>query len=238
MSAKRLLVTLDVLLDTRLGVIAAFDDNIASTILNNPEYLLREHEDWSLVSNGLITNDKVDALYSARGGVNTADTLNASLQTSILPFIHQLLIESDLARMNNRTEHDDELKLCVDIHPYELSLEYRDELLTILKELFGDSTDITITSLGLEQASPNTLYASYGGYITYEFNKWIKHHYLELSTSRMTDFTFIGPKLFEKDVSKLEPAVKKRELLRFKLEKLMYMTFEFIDAKYFSILSR
>lgn len=238
MAIRKLLVTLDTFLDTRLGTIADHNTEAAEAILNNPEYILREHDDWSKLSGGLIDNETFDELYANRGGSNTIATLSASVVTGVIPLLLTLLSESNLAEIHNRTKGLSDLEICVDLHPYELDTDTKDELLNILKVYLGNETTITLTELGIEAASPSTLDVGYSGYISYDFNAWIKLHYLDLAKVRIPDFTFIGPKLFEKDVSELEPDIKRREVLRFKMEKMIYMNFEFVDTKCFSIIGK
>ncbi|MBW6072732.1 hypothetical protein, partial [Pseudomonas aeruginosa] len=83
---------------------------------------------------------------------------------------------------------------------------------------------------------PKFLDALYAMYITYDFHEWMHTHYLALSKVQMPCFNFIGPKLFERDVSKLTIEEKKFELFKFRVERLIHMDFEFIDAKYFSMI--
>lgn len=235
---KRMLIPLDVLLDTRLGIVSNLSKEAASAIVASKSYWEREHDDWFKITNGLITTEAFNQAYSERGGDNTADTLNASVMSGMLPVIHQVLGDETLAHLNNRTGELEQLQLNIDYHPYTLSIEYRDELLTIMHTLFGESTEIELVNLGLKATTPEVLRDGYACFITYSFHEWMQTHYLSLSEQRMPDFTLIAPKLFEKDVSMLAVEVKKRELMKFKLEKLLYMNFEFIDSTYFSMLPR
>ncbi len=235
---KRLLISLDVLLDTRLGVLSTLDKEASEYAVSTKAYWEREHDDWYKLSGGRVTTEAFNKAYAERGGDNTADTLNASVLSNSLPVIHRILGEETLAHMNNKTIQLEQLVVNIDYHPYVLPIELRDELYGIAKELFGESTNIELVNLGYKATTPVHLRENYACFITYDFHAWMQLHFQSLSEQRMTDFTLIGPKLFEKDVSKLDIEVKKRELMRFKLEKLLYMNFEFIDASYFSIITR
>ncbi|MFO5855226.1 hypothetical protein, partial [Klebsiella pneumoniae] len=62
-----------------------------------------------------------------------------------------------------------------------------------------------------------------------------KTNVLVLGHVLMPDFTIIGPKLFEKDVSELAVEDKQFIIMDFQLKHKLNIDFDFIDAEYFSM---
>lgn len=230
---KRILVDLDVLLDTRLGVIRYIDAEAASYVVSNNEYWLRENDDWFKLTNGRITNEQFKEVYAKRGEYSS-EILNASVLSNIIPFLMRVLAEDNINRLDNMGNPDDEVGITVNYWPYDLPGETIEELKDIVREYYGN-IPVEVVSYSLETLEPKFLDALCSMYLTYSMHDWLYTHYLALSKVLMPDFNFIGPKLFEKDVSQLTIDQKKFELFKFKLERQVYMDFDFIDAQYFSM---
>ncbi|AEH03593.1 hypothetical protein AVT69_gp168 [Pseudomonas phage PhiPA3] len=232
---KRILIDLDALLDTRLGTIQRICPEAAVDLVKTRDYWTRENDFWDVLTKGRITNEQFAEAYAERGGQNTADTLNASVMTGIMPFLMRVLAEDNVNRMDNMGNPLDEVCVCVNIHPYDLDGEYKEQLVEIIKELYGQSTTVEIVKHSMEELSPFFMDALFAMYITYDFIPWVKYHAEELGKVKMNCFNFIGPKIFEHDVSNINVEAKKYTLWRFRMEKLIHMDFEFIDAMYFSM---
>lgn len=232
---KKVLINLDILLDTRLGSVSRFSQEAASNVISCPDYYVREYDDWSKFTKGLMDNDLFNSYYETRGGENTAATLNGSVLTNIVPVLHRMIGEEIATRLENQASEFKEILLVVDLHPYVLDLETKDELLTILHELFGEDQAIEFINKGIHETTPEYIFENYALVLTYDLHKWLHLHYPALVKLRAASVNFIGPKLFEKDVSGLTIDYKKRELLKFKMDHLVCMNFDFINTEYFSI---
>jgi hypothetical protein len=81
------------------------------------------------------------------------------------------------------------------------------------------------------------LNANFAAAVMYEFPEWVKLHKDELYQTKLNCFNFIAPKIFEVDVSETPIDQKQASLNAFRMLHLLYMDFEFIDAKYFSVLA-
>lgn len=232
---KRILIPLDTLLDTRLAVIRNLNPEAAERLVATKDYWYREIDDWTTLTGGLVTTEQVKEAYAKRGGENTADTLNAAIMTGISPLVLKILAEDNVNRIDNMGDPTDYIALAINIHPYNLDWDYKHELEMIVKEMYGDSVEVEINNYSLEELNPERLDSLYSAFITYDFHEWMQMHYMALSKVRMPCFNFIGPRLFEKDVSKLTLDQKKFELFKFRVERLIHMDFEFIDSMYFSM---
>lgn len=229
------MVDLDSLLDTRLAVIRNINPEAASFLMESDEYWLREHDDWEKLTEGRITNAAFKAAWAMRGGENTADTLNASVETGLSPFILRLLAEANINARDNMAEVENEIGIAVNIAPYVLSNDQREELEEIIHAKYGKELPVRIYDIKLEDLTCVRLDAVCDMLITYQFIDWMHLHHEELAKVTMSDFNMIGPKMFEKDPSELTVAQKQREFFMFRLTKLLNMDIEWIDSMYFSM---
>lgn len=237
MGIKRILTQLDAHLDTRLGTIARLSQDAARTLVSSPDYWTRENDFWFQMTGGLVTDDEFKEAYAQRGGKNTIATIEASVRSGITPFIIRLFADDHINRMNQMGDPNDEVGITVNYWPYELNSDMVEWLRDIMHELYGQTTVIELISVPMEEITPQFLNENFAAAIMYEFHEWIKMHAVELGKIRLNCFNFIGPKIFEADVSQLSIDAKKQVLTSFRREKLLHMDFEFIDAKYFSCLN-
>lgn len=232
---KRILVPLDTILDTRLGVISGISSEAATRLTSSDHYWLREHNDWYKLTGGLITNEQFDKAYALRGGENTKQTISNSVLTGIVPFIIRIMGEFEVNSLNDLNAQLDEIALVVNYYPYVFNADELEVLEDSVKDIFGTNIILELISIPDTLLTPQLFDREFAMYIPYDSHEWIHQHHEALAQVRMPCFNFVGPKLFEKDVSKLTIDQKKAELTRFRLEKLIYMSFDFIDVKYFSM---
>lgn len=237
MSLKRIITPLDIHLDTRLGTIQRINPEAAKVIVNNPEYWLRENDFWDIFSGGLVTNAEFTKAYAERGGENTIATLSASVRTGIVPFIIRLFADDHINRLNNMADPLSEVSLTINYWPYVLDSEELTWLEDIMHTLYGKSVIIEFVSISMEDLTPDNLNANFAACVMYEFPEWIKLHKTALEKVKLNCFNFIAPKIFEQDVSELPIDQKQASLNAFRMLNLLHMDFEFIDAKYFSLMN-
>lgn len=231
---KRILVDLDTLLDTRLGVINFISKDAASYLIKNEAYWDRENDFWEPLTGGLVTQEQFNEAWVARGGNNSADVLNGSLLSGIQPFIMRILTEDLINRANLMGDALDDVGITVNTWPYALSLNEVEDMRDCAEYLFG-SVHIEIVDIPMSEITPEFLDKNFSAVVTYSFIEWIKHHYEGLAKARMNDFNFISARIFEHDVSKTSIDDKKTAVDMFRIQKLIHMDFEFIDARYFSM---
>jgi len=225
---KRILTSLDTLFDTRLACLELINPVARSVLVQKPDYWLREHTDWSTLTDGLVSNEQFDQAYAKRDN----EVRWGSVMTGIWPVILKVLTDYDLTLLESL--QDQEITLEVNIWPYVLE---EDEALGIeehLKRLLGNELVILFTSIPLEELTPSFITERYSLAILFEFHEWIKLHVKALYQHKANRFVMVGPKLFEHDPRSLTIEEKQKEMTRFRLVHLEFMDFEFVDAKYMS----
>lgn len=233
---RYIMVDMDSLLDTRLGVISNISQEAAYNIAMNPNYIYRDFDDWYALSGGLVTNEEVAEAYAARGGANTRKTLDASFETGLAPFIYRVLAEADVNMMDGMTRAADEIGLAINIAPYHMDFKEREALIEIMRLKYGRELNIKIVTYHIHELTLQCLADEFGMMIQYDFIEWFKYHHEAITTSLMSDFNIVRPKLFDKDPSELTLDQRRHCFNGFRAVTQHNLDIEYIDAKYFSLI--
>lgn len=234
---RRILISLDVLLDTRLGVISNMNPTAAKALVKNPDYWERDFDDWFKLTGGLIDNEEFKEAYKNRGGENSAATLNASFETGMAPFLYQLLAEADINAMDGMTRNSQEVGFAINVSPYVMTPAERATLVDIIQAKYGTELNVKLVDYTIPELTVATLADEFGGMIIYEFADWFRYHHVAIVSSLMSDFNVIHPKLFDRDPSELSLEEKKHDFFRFRLVTQHNMDINYIDARYFSLIN-
>lgn len=226
---RKLLVELDGLLDTRIGVISRVDDEAAYRILRNDEYWWREHDDWETLSGQRIGNEEFKTAWAERDVTD----LRASMMTNLVLPLSQ--ITSEFHRNVEDGVVDDQIGLEINTAPYTLEIEEQDELASILREVLFSSLQVSFCFRPLDELTPAVLDELYSGMVIYNFSDWMVQHYTALPNHPIRDFNIVAPKLFVRDPSELSVAKKQEEIIGFQMLWLHLVEVNFIDVRFFSL---
>lgn len=227
---RKVLIDMDSLLDTRLGVLAGLSEEAVRKVIATPAYWQREHTDWSALTGGLVDNP---TFYEAWKTRNNAD-LHRSVMTGIV-----LPVSRVIAEYNRNVQDgivDDDICLEVNLHPYTLDYDETEELEGVLHELLYPELSISFCSRPMEELTPKVMNENYAAVFLFDFPPWIKHHCFNLGKQRCRGLNVIIPKLFEKDPRNLTKEQKQEEVFGFRLWLMEYIDFEFVDVEWFSML--
>ena len=233
---RRILMSMDVLLDTRLGVMANINPAAATHLVLNRDYFDRDYDDWFTLTGGLVTKDQFDEAYANRGGANTNATLNASFETGIAPFLYQLLSEADVNVIDGMTPDGSEIGLAINVYPYTMGIEERAGLINIIQAKYGHELNVKIVNYRVDELTVERLADEFGAMIIYEFAEWFKYHHEAITTTLMSDFNIIHPKLFDADPTELSIEERKQAMVGFRLITQHNFDINYIDSSYFSML--
>uniref|UniRef100_A0AB39CD99 Uncharacterized protein n=1 Tax=Pseudomonas phage RVTF4 TaxID=3236931 RepID=A0AB39CD99_9VIRU len=234
---RRIMISLDALLDTRLGVISNIDSDAAKHLVSSLTYWERNYDDWYKLTGGRVPNEVFQKAWAERGGENTRRTLDACFESGLSPFIYQCLAEADINMMSGMTPIEEEIGLAINIYPYDLSFQEKQELINIMQLKYGTELPVMVVSHSLEEMSPELLSSGYGMLVLYDFAEWFKIHHVAIVATLMSDFVVVHPKLFDRDPSELSLEQQKHEFLMFRLATQHNMDINYIDAGYFSLVN-
>lgn len=226
---RMIMIEADALFDTRLGTVSQLSEEAARVLVSSQRYWEREHENWEALTDGLITNEQFREAYAKRD----TETLFASMSTMILLVMVKIMNDFQANIVDGMV--DDDVRVVVNLHRYEFSLEMQEELIQIIRLHLGKDVMVTFCDIALEALTPKEIRDRFAVVFLYNFHEWIKHHQLALASQRSPDIYMVIPKLFETDPKRLTVQEKQLQATAFQLQWLEHMDFQFIDARYFSM---
>ncbi|MFW9604590.1 MAG: hypothetical protein ACMV0F_06530 [Trichlorobacter sp.] len=195
------LMSLDCLLDTRLGTVLGMSKE-AYDILLKTNYFDRNTDDFEAATGGVITNEEFQKAYAARD----VETLQIS-QTTNMP-VHLSEIACNIKLDPEIMEFNRQTKLMVNTHPYELDSEELEVLLDILGGLLPNWDEISIGSIPLNMLTPEYLEDNWNYVYVYNFNEWLVMYGPQLEHKRIPLVTFVTPRVLQNGVPKTEEEIK------------------------------
>ncbi len=152
---RRILLDIDALLDTRLGLLSQMNPDAASRLVQSNAYWERDYTDWERLTRGGVSNEEFEAAWVKRD----IEVARQSIMTGIIPVLMRIMAEYD-QNMRDGVVKDD-LALEVNLYPYEFTDEEIEELTEILKGVFYQDLTITVCSRPLNELTPSVLNEHY-----------------------------------------------------------------------------
>lgn len=193
---QRILVELDALLDTRLATIARIHSESAVQLLTDERYYDRVIDDFEPMVG--VTKTAFRSAYKDRD----VELLSQSRPTNIPMILNDLI--KRMERESTTTPFVESLEVHVNIWPYELTAEERDEMALAVMAYAGIQTLVYVVSLRPEALTPAFIKQRYSGMILYNFRDWIEHHLEAFKKIVMPRVTVLAPALFYDQVPKRE----------------------------------
>lgn len=168
---QRLLVELDALLDTRLGTIARGWPDLASSFLNN-QYAVRISDEFNLL------HPEIDLeLYRQAYQERDAETLMASRPTSLFWRMRTIMAALELRMMEGLPECE-EVKLDVNVWPYVLSDDVREEMMLAIEDHCAVTSEVTLVSIPYQELTTDRILREGWTFLyMYNFHDWMRHHF-------------------------------------------------------------
>lgn len=183
-----LLVDLDSIFDTRLGLLASLEDPTLLEKNYNEAYFTRDRD----VFVGIDEKDWYDK-YSARD----KRVLAKSQITPIVGFMREFVYETLLGNVN-------EPKLMkpyihVNVWPYELQEAEKRLILAGILRHVGRDADIEIVNIPVEALTPAVVKARYSMLVMYEYERWIAAHFSDAEMIKQTcpEVGLLGPRVLK-----------------------------------------
>lgn len=225
-------MSLDALLDTRLGTLDRIDNAIAEQVIASGTYQTRQNDVFEGVDKAVF-----DQAYHDRD----VETLKRSIVTDAIQFLRQLvaaLTEQAIVR-----PYHDGAKIVVNIYPYTLSQEEQEELGRAVTAWMQDMAPVEIVSIPTKDLTPTHCKATYSLMMVYEHEEWMNFHAEAFQHTRLPEVTMYVPALYfvhTPSAEELEKTVKEAAHPMRALEMLAspLIDLKFIDVKFFSILSK
>lgn len=226
MFTRRILVDLDVLFDTRIGLVlsrypekyGSLDIEIYRKRISEVIFQMVGIEDW-------------DKQWAERG----LDALIQAHPTTLLMGELQRVLnaERSAVAMAAPTEIP---KITINIYPYDLSKDQQGEMVRQLRQMFP-GFKMEIGRWCEKGLSPTALRRSWDAWFTYDYYRWLNHNAANLK-NRIPKFIIYRPALLTSDMTEeAAEQIKKDGINPFtESKKFMseYVTVESLDAALFS----
>lgn len=190
---QRVLVDIDSLVDTRLGLILEHKPYLYEKI-DLSEYRKRVTNVWYKKLG--ITDEEWDKLWGAR----SVATLKQSGPTNLLfTLVSELGAKFAATLVGTPLEKP---RLTVNIWPYKLNKDERALYLENLKDLYSSCTlSVDLINQPIEKITPEFIKTNFDAVFIYDFHNWIDTHVKELSeeNGRMPSKTVYSPALLRSD---------------------------------------
>lgn len=183
-----ILVELDALLDTRLATISRIHSDSAVQLLTDDRYYERVIDDFEPMVG--ITKEAFRNAYAKRD----VETLEQSRLTEIPLLLNDLV--KRMEQESTTTPFVESLRVEVNIWPYVMSDEERDELALSVMNFTGIVTPVSTVNFRPEELTPQMIKARYSGMILYNLRDWIRPHMETFKRFMMPRVTVLAPALF------------------------------------------
>lgn len=192
---QKLLISLDVLLDTRLATLAKMDASYPPIVLENG-WKTRDgdfYEQW--IEN--FDRDKFNTHYWYRG--DEGDIHTNSLMTG---YMTRLTADVNLIR-DASENHPMAGGVVVDINvwPYKFSEEEKGVLAGVIREYLGEICEVGIVDIALEELTPKAIRSNWCSFSLYRFDDWFSIHNASLLDNPMPSVVCVAPRLLHKPLT-------------------------------------
>ena len=183
-----IITDLDSIFDTRLPILSLLSGLTAEKMIDDGTYYKRKYDTF-----GIIPNKVFNSFYSKRNKL----TLKYSLLTKLIPFINVIIPDILLDQGT-----DDNLKLYINIYPYNLNIVETDMITKNIKKNLPANIDIELVMMNNTELTPVWIEKNKIGYMfMYHGLKWIEYH---MNTCKLFKRPLIGTTIYVPDCFKMD----------------------------------
>jgi len=231
-----ILISLDDILDTRLGTIDILSPVASFKLLHEKKYLNRVNDNWEKLTEGLITNQQFKERYAARD----LETLKHSKMTANAVWLKEFTVMAENEWVKEPTMGLPVVH--VNLWPYvnvpDATLQ--SIKLAITQQCLGNMTGIAFVTYPPQAITPQLLHEHYKYFFIYELEVWKEMQRDNFMMRKIPDVVIHAPKLY------LDEPPSKEDLLiddehpvcPFRAAELMmfeYMHLSFFPVDYWGI---
>lgn len=186
---KKIYISLDSLIDTRLGVLNTIDVDFAIDVVSDKKYFNREIDSFVDSKGDVLSNElysKVSKKYSY--------VLSNSVKTKMFIFLMQLChahIQQALTSPVKAT-----LEIDINTYPYELDNNEVSKLLPVVSASIGNLFDINCIYVPYEKLTIDFITDNYNAMIMYNYHDWLNKHELALKRKPVKGLVVYVPKIY------------------------------------------
>lgn len=234
-SSVKILVDLDVLLDTRLGAVSRLAPEVAVRLVDN-NWINRDNDIWQRKTPE-FTYDQYREIYFRR----EIETLMMSRPTDINKLLFD--IAQDMIVLGDTPDKLKSFELVINLDRYPLSQDETTELENLIFEIMPFVDKVRFIRTCIKRLTVNAikqLGATY--YICYDLYTWLRANNREIVSTSHLWLTVLAPAVREHEFDDFEDAAEIREMSKgispftaFEFMLSVNINLRFCETKYFSL---
>lgn len=167
---QRALIDIDMILDTRYGVMKRMNPQIAETLIRDDKYRARNHDKFDRLTDGRIDQDTFDRLYREY----SVETLAHAKMTDFVYALRRDILSFSIH--HEKVSEIERLEFYINIHPYDLNDEEAELIRRCVARYLPPPADVHIVNTPPQDLSPEVVLNSYEMLAYYNHEDWLKHH--------------------------------------------------------------
>lgn len=227
-----ILVTLDSLLDTRLGTIAKINDEVFNKIVLDEKYHTRDTD---------VFEDIDIVVYKETYSNRNVETLSKSLLTNIILVLRDII--SGLEKQAIMAPHNADTSVVINVYPYVLIDEELSEISKAISMHLSDLVKINFINMSPKELTPLYCKSNFAVMIMYDYGEWLETNAELFLVTQIPEITLFIPAIYfinkptEEELNRLVRA-SAHPMKALKTLAMGIITLEIIDVTYFSIINK
>ena len=180
-----ILISLDCLLDTRIGTVSKINKDIANKLINSETYHIRDQDLFDGIDKELFRK-----LYKERD----EETLTLSLMTNMIPLLKHLVFnikkQSIVMPFNSNGE------IVINTYPYKLSIGVIETICKAMSVWMQGIAPITYVNYSPKELTPAFCKNNYALMIMYDYDEWLEVNSELFLRTQIPDITLFAPSLY------------------------------------------
>jgi hypothetical protein len=186
------LVELDVILDTRLGLMDVLHPETAVKLISNPTYFRRKTDHFEALCG------YPDKAYEEAWKTRTKEVLAHSINTPALDMLHYSVLEAEHRAATHPAFSG--VRVDINIYPYDLNEEERTCMALSIAQRAGWKAPIRIVNQPPQYYDPKMVKEDYDVMMLYNVNAWLDAHKVALTGfDRIPGVTLYLPRLMPEE---------------------------------------
>lgn len=201
---REILIDLDCLLDTRIGLVATYSQPEALRCATNPEYYQRYQDtflDQYLEGKSWREEWKNRTQHKLPDGFPSV--IVASGETSFPSIIYEY-IKLEINEAIERPGLLDEFKIAINVYPYVLPDNEIKALNDIAHAMFPHIKEVKVVSFDTKSLTPAKIRREYDSYWLYDLPNWLNTHVDEFKSMLHPNTKIFAPRLMYQDQYKFK----------------------------------
>lgn len=190
---KRIFVSMDELLDTKLGMAAIINqDKVAEWLADeNGAYFKRMHDSWIAEQLGMSYDE-----WKQRWLNRTVEVPQGSIMTHVPEIINDII--KDYRNSTVESLGTMRVVLIVNTYPYHFNEEDIRDLEELFYDIFPTVNEIQFKYFALKDINYNYLKNNVDVFFIYDYNDWIEANLKEVKVKYMPGVEIFAPRLFHR----------------------------------------